>query len=418
MAEKQIKKIFVSCGELSGENHLIRIVNVLKDKYPDIELMAMASDRMSELGVEVPVNYQDYSFVGFTDVLMNIFKVFELKDKVMRAIQDFQPDLLLMVDYGGFHMEIAKTVHDREKLGILGFKRPEIVQFIAPQIWASRPHRIKNIKKYIDKVLCTLPFEPEIYDKAGVENEFVGNPVLEQIIGTENPSKARDDLHKVLKAKGVNIDEGSKIIGVFPGSRSSELHYLLAPFIEAAQKIKAKYPKTIFVIAKAPNIAMELLQKKGLTLATRNLFTVVSNEDIERANQNVMQASDALWLCSGTATFEAALYAKPFFLCYKGNFINYALYKFFKTIDKAGLPNIIAGKYLVKEFLQYEANSQNFVTETEKWFDYIQNKIQLSEYYFDQGRALMEFRKGLSGLETSKLVVQSILKDSPALVNA
>lgn len=388
---KASKKIFISCGELSGESHAARVCSELFKLQPEVEIRAMGSYILAALGAELSVDYREYSFSGATEVVMNLPKILALKDRLADEIFEWKPDIVLLVDYGGFNLELAKALHHRFK--DKPENRPYIVEYIAPQIWASRSYRINKIKAYVDKVLCTLPFEKKIYDEAAIPVSYVGNPVAESL----HPECTKQELMQALnnkRAQELNTEniqriinpEDELLIGIFPGSRKSEIKYLLPQLIEAAQltneAFKQAGKKLRFVLAQAPTIPRDLLEQYGLNKELEeNLISIINAEVLVNANHKLMKAADALWLCSGTATLEAALIGTPYFLTYAGNLINYSLYKIFKIIDMAGLANIIADKYIVKEFLQKNANAKNFTQETLSWFDLSQEEIKTTNYF-------------------------------------
>lgn len=380
------KKIFISCGEYSGEVHASNLIKELKLSNNRYQIKAFGACLIKELGVELLENYSNYSFSGITEVLKNLSKIFDLKDRLCKSILEFNPDIVIMVDYGGFHNQLAQSLKKE------GFKG-KIVQFIAPQIWASRPWRIKNTKKYIDKVYCTLPFEETLYQRNSIEVKYVGNPVFCSLSARKNK-------------KDLDLSIGETLIGVFPGSRTAEIKYMLPIMIESAKKLKETFPerKLRFLLAKAPNLQIETLNKYGFDKQNDiELF----QENLENPNHALLSAANGLWLCSGTVTLEAAFYATPYFLSYKSTWLNYTLYRFLRTLKKAGLANIIAGKDLVKEFIQHEASVDNFVEETSSWF----TEDGYSDYYRMIQKALEDFSQNFAKYPSYKLVSDEIAKD-------
>ena len=171
---KSKPKIFISCGELSGESHASRVAIEIFKLCPGAQIRAFGSEILEELGVEVIKDYRDYSFSGISEVVTNISTILSLKREISTEVIKWKPDVVLLVDYGGFNLQLAQAIKKNS---------PEIriVEFIAPQIWASRPWRIKNIKRYVDKVLCTLPLEEKLYQEAGINHKYVGNPVIDSL---------------------------------------------------------------------------------------------------------------------------------------------------------------------------------------------------------------------------------------------
>jgi lipid-A-disaccharide synthase len=363
--------IFAICGEFSGESHLARVISKLKEFSDDIQITGMGSSLTEKAGMENFIDYKDYSFAGVVDVIINLTKILQLKKIILEKIIALKPDIVLMVDYAGFNMQIAKGIRAAQ-LQDSSLENIKLVQYIAPQLWASRPHRIKNIKKNIDLVLYTLPFEKEIYESVQQPATYVGNPVLESLI-EESAAECKAEIIDYLNLHEDHEDNENaeievplhapQIIGIFPGSRGFEVSYTLPLFIETAKILRFSYPHLKFIIARAPTISIEKLIRCGLK-DVEKFIKVIDSESIPNANQKLLKAADYLWLCSGTVTLEAALYEKPYFLTYKANPINFMLYKILRTIDMAGLANIIAGKFIIKEFLQKDARIENFLEET------------------------------------------------------
>lgn len=387
-----ISKVFISCGEYSGEQHACRVVEELYKLNPAIKIYAFGSSALAQLGVELVCDYRDYSFSGVTEVLRNLSKISELQNRIIQSITELEPDLVLLVDYGAFNLKIAKALSKQH-----GHK-PLIYEFIAPQIWASRPWRINKIKKYVDKVLCTLPFEEDLYKQANIRCRYVGNPVATSLASSTSKEDfaSRDEI----------------LIGVFPGSRKSEIKYMLPLMREAAITLTRQNPKLKFkfILAKAANLDISVLERCGLNQYPK-IFEVIDGS--KSNNHKLLSASDILWLCSGTVTLEAALYGTPHFLSYKSNLINYMFYLVFRITKQAGLANIINGSELAKEFLQYQANISNFINETESFlYEDPSTKIytgSFSSYYHKRQKALRDFRSSLSGLDTARIVAEEII---------
>ncbi|MFZ4084504.1 MAG: lipid-A-disaccharide synthase [Vampirovibrionia bacterium] len=442
--------IFAICGEFSGENHLARVVAKLKEFSDDVQITGMGSSLTKKAGMENFIDYKDYSFAGVVDVILNLTKIFKLKKIILEKIIALKPDIVLMVDYAGFNMQIAKGIRAAQ-LKDSSLQNIKLVQYIAPQLWASRPHRIKNIKKNIDLVLYTLPFEKEIYESVQQPAIYVGNPVLESLI-EESTAECKSEIIDYLNLQkdheaGENAENGvprqsqgrvaertssrlrrtndrsvlnvhedhednenaeievplhaPQIIGIFPGSRGFEVSYTLPIFIETAKILRFSYPDLKFIIARAPTISLEKLIQYGLK-DVEDFVKVIDSESISNANQKLLKAADYLWLCSGTVTLEATLYEKPYFLTYKANPINFMLYKILRIIDMAGLANIIAGKFIVKEFLQKDAKVENFLEETLM-------TLENDKYRDDLIKEFQIVKEKLGDYKSSELVARKLI---------
>ena len=409
-----MQKIFIICGELSGEAHAARVVYELFKLNPRLKIKAMGSSILSEMGAQVVIDYKNYGFSGFTEVLMNLVPIFKLKAKLLEEIMDFQPDLVLGVDYSGLNLEIAASLTRLKS-------KAKFVQYIAPQLWASRPYRIHKVKANVTKVLCTLDFEEDLYTRHNIPVRYVGNPVVSSMSPSISKAEFLADFAKSTHKehpRDYYSDTDGVLIGIFPGSRASELHHLLPAFVEAARKLRRRLPSSRFILAKASSISMSCLFEAGLRDNTdhlgNTLIEILEPQMMFNANHKLLSAADLLWLCSGTVTLEAALYAKPHFLSYKGDPLSYFLYRMFRCINMAGLPNIIAGKYIVQEFLQQDASAENFLQESYAWLSpaYLEDpkQVEFSDYYHQTQSELLALRSKLSlRLNTQEIVAQEII---------
>lgn len=346
------KKLFIVTGELSGDKHACAIVQNLLQSREDIEIEAIGGENLKKLGVKLFVDHSDahMSAMGLSPKIL--FDHLTLgKRLVDYLINDYNPDLVLLIDYGGFNLNISKFL---KKAGI------KVFYYIPPQIWASRKWRIKTVKKNIDKVMTIFPFEKEMYEKENIDAQFVGHPLVSQM-----PPKA--DKNEVFERYG--LDKNKKLISIFPGSRVFEIQNLMKTFLSAAEIIKQKRSDVQFVIAQADSLKDEIFKKY---LADSDI-KVIKND-----NYSLLSVSDALMLASGTVALEAALYETPMIISYKGPWIAYFIYKLVRCIDRVCLPNIIMDKDIVPELLQADSNPNIIASSILKIIedeDYRQNMI-------------------------------------------
>ena len=270
------------------------------------------------------------SAIGFNTKI--ILTHIQLGQKVAKYIkEDFKPDMVLMVDYGGFNLNLSK---------VLSHNGIKLYYYIPPQIWASRKWRIHTVKKHIDKVLTIFPFEKKMYDEYGIDSEFVGHPLLTQI-----PPKA--DKSSFFLEQG--LDKNKKLISIFPGSRVFEIKNLLKLFLDSARLIKSKEKNVQFLIAQAPTIKDELIQP------IINEYSDLDIKVLKKKNYDLLAVSDALILASGTVALEAAIYETPMIISYRGPLYLFLVYRLVRCIKRVCLPNIIMDKDIVPEILQYSA---------------------------------------------------------------
>lgn len=326
------KKLFIITGELSGDKHASLVVKNLLENRNDIEIEAIGGENLKKLGVKLFVDHSKahMSAMGLTPKIL--FDHITLGKRVVDYLKnEYKPDLVLLIDYGGFNLNISNFL---KKAGI------KVFYYIPPQIWASRKWRIKTVKKNISKVMTIFPFEKEMYEKEGIDAQFVGHPLITQM----PPCANRDEVFEKY-----GLDKNKKLISIFPGSRTFELHNLMKTFLKSAALIAQKRDDVQFVIAQADSLKDDVFKKY---LGKTNI-KVIKND-----NYSLLSVSDALMLASGTVALEAALYTTPMIISYKGPWIAYWVYRLVRCINRVCLPNIIMDKDIVPELLQKDSNPQ------------------------------------------------------------
>ncbi len=336
-----LKKVFIITGETSGDKHASGVARELFALNPDIQIEAVGGDNLKKAGVKLFSDQKKMGAMGLTPSV--IFNHILLGAKIVNYLKNvFKPDLVLLVDYGAFNLAISKRL---KKAGIKTF------YFIPPQIWASRKWRLNTVKKNIDKVLTIFPFEGEMYDKAGVNNEYVGHPLIKEL-----PQK--EDKTTFFKRYGLDLNK--KLISIFPGSRIFEIKYLLKIFLAAARLIEKTRDDVQFVVSHANNLDEETFKKFNCPY-----------KSIKGENHALLSVSDALILASGTVALEAALYKTPMIIAYRGPLFFYLVYLVVRSIKKACLVNIITGKDIVPEFLMFDAKPKKIA---DKIIDILDNE--------------------------------------------
>lgn len=325
-----MKKLFIITGEHSGDKHASDVVKEIRKLNPDIQIEGVGGQNLAELGVKLFCDHSKMSAVGFNTKI--ILTHIQLGQKVAKYIkEDYKPDMVLMVDYGGFNLNLSKVLSNN------GIK---LYYYIPPQIWASRKWRIHTVKKHIDKVLTIFPFEKKMYDEYGIDSQFVGHPLLTQI-----PPKA--DKNKFFEEN--NLDKNKKLISIFPGSRVFEINNLLKLFLDSARMIKQQEENVQFLIAQAPTIKDELLN------TIMDQYKDLDIKVLKNRNYDLLAVSDALILASGTVALEAAIYETPMIISYRGPLYLFLVYRLVRCIKRVCLPNIIMDKDIVPEIIQYDA---------------------------------------------------------------
>ncbi|SDQ83595.1 lipid-A-disaccharide synthase [Chryseobacterium soldanellicola] len=326
-------KYYIIAGEASGDLHGSNLMKALKQKDPNAEFRFWGGDLMTAQGGTLVKHYKDLAFMGFLEVAMNLRTILNNIKICKEDIKNHQPDILILVDYPGFNLRIAKFAKD------LGIK---VVYYISPQLWAWKEGRVEIIKKYVDEMMVILPFEEDFYKKHGVHSHFVGHPLLDAISGLQEIN-----IENFKSENGLNEKE---IIALLPGSRKQEVEKML----EMMLSVRPYFKEYQFVIAGAPSLSKDFYQQ----YVDDNVH-FVSNKTYD-----LLRCSKAALVTSGTATLETALLNIPEVVCYRGSKISYAIAKrLVKNIKYISLVNLIMDREVVKELIQNDLNTKNLVEE-------------------------------------------------------
>ncbi|NQV52157.1 MAG: lipid-A-disaccharide synthase [Flavobacteriales bacterium] len=323
-------RIFIITGEPSGDLHGSNLVKELLSQDPALSIACWGGDRMRSAGAEVLKHVDDLAFMGFVEVAANLRTILKNFDLCVEHIQAFQPDLVVLMDYPGFNLRMAKRI---KKMGI------PVAYYISPQIWAWKESRVEKIKRYVDHVFVILPFEKAFYEKHGVSAEFVGHPLLDEIKHIEVDGPLFRKQHGL---------SDRPIIALLPGSRKQEISLLLEPIA----KIIASFPAHQFVVSKVA------WQPEGLYHSLPDDVVL-----LEGNTYDLLALSEAAIVTSGTATLETALIGTPQVVVYKANPISVLIARWLVKVKFISLVNLIMDKEVVKELIQAEVNSTNLTRE-------------------------------------------------------
>lgn len=334
----QAFKILFSAGESSGDQHAANLFLELKKQLPEIQGLGMGGTKMAEAGIELRYDSANIAVIGVVEVIKHYGEIRRALTLMKNLVASERPDLLVCVDYKEFNYKLAKFAKQQ------GIK---VLFYVSPQVWAWRAGRVKQYGKVIDMMAVIFPFETAYYDAENVPVRYVGHPSVDKVKPLR--SKAED-----LLAFGVSGDR--PIVGLLPGSRANEIKRLLPVMLLAAEQLQKQLPNAQFILPQADAIADDLLNSY-LSQTTINV-TVIKHQPYD-----VIQCCDAVMTTSGTATLEIALLGVPMLICYQLAAITYWLGRWLVKIPFIGLPNIVAGKSIIKEFIQHEANAENLATE-------------------------------------------------------
>jgi lipid-A-disaccharide synthase len=322
------KRVYVVAGELSGDAHGAGLLRSLVEMVPNIEIHGAGGPEMAEIaGPGLRDWVEDAAVMGVWEVLKRYGWFKQRFAEMLEELKNFQPDLLLLVDYPGFNLRFAEAVK-RES------PRTRIVYYISPKVWAWNKRRIPVMARVLDEVLCLFPFEPPIFQNAGLKATFVGNPLVDELEEKRLPAAPRDE----------------RLVGLFPGSREREVVRLFPMMIGTAQLLKSSNAALKFEVpAASAKLAAQihgLLAEAG----AGDLITVTTG-----GSHSLMQRAGCAVIASGTATLEAAYYGLPYCLVYRVAPLTYLLAKMLVKIEHIGLVNILAGEGVVEELIQARA---------------------------------------------------------------
>ena len=330
--------VMILAGEASGDAHAADFVEQLKLLEPDIRFSGMGSQAMARAGVDLFYDSSAIAVVGLVEVLHHWGDIKKAMNIVRHQLDTSRPDLLVLVDYPEFNLKMARHA---KQLGI------KVLFYISPQVWAWRPKRIQKIGRRIDHMAVIFDFEQDYYQRAGIPVSFVGHPLVDKVKVDGGPAQARSRL---------GFSPMEKIIGLFPGSRRSEVTRLLPVLFATAARMQADSSRFRFLLPVAPGLDFENISRQA---ADTGLSIEVTRENL----YDVISSCDAIATCSGTVTLEIALLKVPMCILCKVSGLSYLILSRLITIPYIGLPNIVAGKAVVREFFQDDVNPETLGNE-------------------------------------------------------
>lgn len=361
-------KYYLIAGEASGDLHGSNLMKTLKKVDPAPKFRFYGGDLMQEQGGNLVKHYSDMAFMGFLEVALNLRTILKNLKKCKEDILSHRPDVLVLIDFPGFNLKIAKFAKEQ------GIK---VYYYISPKVWAWNQKRVLKIKRDVDKMFCILPFEVDFYHKWGMEVDYVGNPLLDaKATFIPNPNFRIEN----------NLSE-KPIIALLPGSRKQELNYILPDMLS----VIPSFPEYQFVIAGAPSFTTEFYQKYIQNLHVPIVFN---------ATYDLLNVSEAALVASGTATLETALFKVPQVVLYKGSSISIGIARMLVKIKFISLVNLIMNSKTVTELIQEDCN----ITMISKELDDILNTSKRQEM-LENYEALAE-KMGSAGAsdKTAKLI--------------
>jgi lipid-A-disaccharide synthase len=346
-------KYYIIAGERSGDLHGSNLIKAIRKHDTEAEIRAWGGDLMQATGATIVTHYADMAFMGFWEVIKNIGTITGFLKKCKSDIIDYQPDVLILIDYAGFNMRMARFAKEHN------FKT---FYYISPKVWAWNQKRALKIKKYIDQLYVIFPFEVSFFKKYNYQAHYVGNPLLDAIADFKpNPNFL-----------SVNRLNNKPIVALLPGSRRQEVEQMLSVMLS----LQNQFTDYQFVVAGVRNLPQSLYDKLLNNTDTKIVFD---------SAYDLLSVATAALVTSGTATLETALFNVPQVVCYKGSWLSFQIAKLLIRVPYISLVNLITDNEAVKELIQDQLNTQNLTTELQKIvLNGSERAKQLADYAFLQ----------------------------------
>ena len=369
-------KYYIIAGEASGDLYGSNLIKEILKLDDNAEIRAWGGDLMERAGAEIVKHYKNHNYMGFLEVLMNLKTILNNLKFCKSDIKNFKPDALILIDFPGFNMRVAKYF----------FQSPfPVIYYIAPQVWAWKENRVEAIKKYVDQLYVILPFEKTFFNNYEIDANYFGHPLLEHVLDFQkNSSDSRDEFFKKYK-----LDTNKNIISLLPGSRR--------------QEIIKKLPIMLKSLASENNdINIVIAGMNNFKMLYQQLINDYNVKIIYDDTYNILNNSSIALVTSGTATLETAFFKVPQVVCYKSSWFSYLIAKSFIKVKYISLVNLILNKKSIKELIQNDLNVINLSKELKK--------LKNVDYTESIKNDYLKLLKKCSGTDVSKNIAKSMLK--------
>lgn len=378
-------RYYIIAGEASGDLHGSNLIKGIREIDSSAQIRCWGGDLMKEAGAELVKHYKDGAIMGFVEVVANLGKLAKNLNDCKNDIINYNPDVVVLIDYPGFNFRIAQFAKER------GMR---VFYYIAPKVWAWKENRVHKLKKYVDRLFIIFPFEIEYFKKWGIDAIYRGNPLLDSV---DNHSSADETKEDFQKRTGIGTAETT--VALLAGSRRSEIKYLLPRMMQVAEK----YPNYRFLLACAPSMEREFYE--GIVGKKCSNIKLLFGE-----TYSILRHSDAAIINSGTASLEAALIGVPQVVCYGGNEISYQIAKRVVKLKYISLANLIMDKGLFKELIQHDCTPQKISQE-------LDNLLNNSEYRAKMISDYRNVRDVLGGKGASAKVARAMIEELERMIN-
>ena len=375
-----MKKIFILTGEPSGDKLASKVISKIKNSRPDIEYLSVGGEHLKALGIKSLYDLKEITYLGFTRVILNIFKIKRKINDTVKEILKFKPDILFSVDSPDFTLRVAKEVKKID---------PSIktIHFVAPQVWVWREQRVKQLKSFLDHILLLFPFEKKYFDKEGIQSTFTGHPLLEE------QEKSKVDISQIIK-------DNKKIFSIYPGSRLSEINVLTPILFEFVKKMNEKY-KDLFFVFHSTSEHVQLIQNLLLKQGFKNCGAIGD----EKIKSHILKSSIFAVSKSGTISLEICNAKVPSIIIYKMGMINFFIVKMLVKVKFANIINIAAKEEIIPELLQSNCNPTNIYNTVDKL---LSNKSTLDKQVIKTQEIIRNFKTEKSSEIASSVLINSL----------
>jgi len=373
-----MKKIFVLTGEPSGDVLASKVISKLKNSSPNIEYLSVGGEHLKALGIKSLYDLNEVTYLGFTKVLLNVFKINKKINETVKKIIEFNPDILFSVDSPDFTLRVAKKVKKiRSNI--------KTIHFVAPQVWVWRERRVKQLKFFLDHILLLFPFEKKYFDKEGIQSTFTGHPLL------EDRSTSKVDISQIIK-------DNKNIFSIYPGSRLSEINVLTPILFEFIKKMNEKY-KDLFFVFHSTSEHVQLIQNLLLKEGFKNCSAIGD----EKIKSHILKSSMFAVAKSGTISLEICNAKIPSIIIYKMGIINFFIVKMLVKVKFANIINIAANVEIIPELLQSNCNPTNIYNTVDKL---LSNKHALEKQVTKSQEIISNFKN-----EKSSEIASSVIEN-------
>ena len=375
-----MKKIFILTGEPSGDKLASKVISQFKNSRSDIEYLSVGGEHLRALGIKSLFDLKEVTYLGFTRVFLNLFKIKRKISETVREILKFKPDILFSVDSPDFTLRVVKEVKKKD---------PNIktIHFVAPQVWVWREHRVKQLKSFVDHILLLFPFEKKYFDKEQIKSTFVGHPLL------DDTEKSKVDISQIIK-------DNKKIFSIFPGSRLSEINTLTPILFKFIKKMNMKY-KDLFFVFHSTQEHVQLIQNQLLKEGFKNCGAIAD----EKIKSHILKSSVFAVAKSGTISLEICNSKIPSIIIYKMGAINFFIVKMLVKVKFANIINIAADEEVIPELLQSRCNPVDIYNTVDKL---LSDKSSLDKQVSKTQKIIRDFKTEKSSAIASSVLINSL----------